>query len=139
MGDVNDVDPELNRYRVVEALVLRKTLTGLFGCLFAENGPTGVARNEPRKGERDDEDTEQDQIDVLTITYPVSDDEALWERLTANPLTEVMPIDLQALADEDQPPPRAAFWLLDRLVPETGVDISRSDVPTIRGEMFLFG
>ena len=86
-----------------------------------------------------DEETEADQIDVLTLTYPVSDDEALWESLTANPLTEVMPIDLQSMADEDQPPPRAAFWLLDAMVPETGVDISRADVPKIRGEMFLFG
>jgi tetratricopeptide (TPR) repeat protein len=86
-----------------------------------------------------DEDTAADQIDVLTLTYPVSDDEALWECLTVNPLTENMPIDLQSLADENQPPPRAAFWLLDIVVPETGVGISRADVPKIRGEMFLFG
>ena len=80
-----------------------------------------------------------DQVDVLTITYAVNDTESLQARLIANPRSLTMPIDLTRLATEDEPPPKGAFWLLDRPVPESGKEITREQIPQVVGQIFVFG
>ncbi len=80
-----------------------------------------------------------DQVDVLTITYTVNDTESLQARLIANPRSLTMPIDLTRLATEDEPPPKGAYWLLDRTVPESGKEIAREQIPQVVGQIFVFG
>jgi len=50
-----------------------------------------------------------------------------------------MPVDLSELSAEGEPPPKAAFWLLDRPVPESGIELTVDAVPNVLGEMYVFG
>ncbi len=80
-----------------------------------------------------------DLVDVLSIEYGIADPEVLQARLTANPRALQMPIDLARMGTEDQPPPKGAYWLLNRAVPESGKDLSPADVPHVVGQVFLYG
>ena len=80
-----------------------------------------------------------DEIDVLSIPYVIRDFEKLAPRLASSGRAVRIPVDLRQLASEDQPPPKEAFWLLDRATPATGVGIERKDVPRVIGRLFLFG
>ena len=42
-----------------------------------------------------------------------------------------MPIDLARMGSEDEPPPRGAYWLLDRALAESGQDIQREQIPRV--------
>jgi hypothetical protein len=80
-----------------------------------------------------------DMVDVLSIVYEVIDSEKLQARLAANPRAMEMPIDLARMGTPDEPPPKGAWWLLDRPVPESGKDLSRPAIPQVLGQVFLFG
>ena len=69
----------------------------------------------------------------------INDVEALQARLAANPRSSRMPIDLARMGSEDEPPPKGAFWLLDRAVPASGDDLQLADVPQVVGQVFVFG
>ncbi len=78
-------------------------------------------------------------IDVLRVETPIADIDRLGERLSAD-----QRIVATGRAPEEQhydggPPPRAAFVLLDRAMPETGVGIAAEDVPLVRAQVYLFG
>jgi len=81
----------------------------------------------------------EDQIDVLTISYAVHDFDRLHALLSASKQCARIPIDLARLGTENEPPPKGAFWLLDRPVPSTGVGIKKEDIPQVVGQVFLFG
>lgn len=78
-------------------------------------------------------------LDILSITYPVHNAQALMERLLSDPRASQMPVDPRRLAAEGQPPPKGVFWLLDRPLPKTGVGLTRDAAPVVVGEMYLFG
>ena len=78
-------------------------------------------------------------IPELTLTYRVTDMERLMERLLSDRRAATIPIDLQELATEDQPPPRAAFYLLNMPRPDSGVDLTYETVPRVLGEMYVYG
>lgn len=80
-----------------------------------------------------------DYVDVLTITYPITNYDQAFSRLSSDPRAVRLPIDLARLATEDQPPPKAAMWILDRKPPATGKGISRDQAPRVVGQAFLFG
>lgn len=80
-----------------------------------------------------------DYVDVLTITYPITNYEQAFARLSSDPRAVRLPIDLARLATEDQPPPKAAMWILDRKPPETGKGITRDQAPRVVGQAFLYG
>ncbi len=80
-----------------------------------------------------------DLIDVLSIEYGINDMEKLQARLMASPQGLHMPIDLARMGTEDQPPPKGAFWLLNRAVPAGGQDLTPADVPHVVGQAFLYG
>ena len=40
---------------------------------------------------------------------------------------------------DDSPPPKAAFWLLDRPMPASGKGLNVGDVPNVLGELYLYG
>ena len=87
-----------------------------------------------------DPDSVKDKVDVLNIPYPVNDPEKLAELLASDRRVSRMPIDPSELAaDGDEPPPKAAFWLLDRPMPTSGDGIKRDDVPIVLAEMYQFG
>ena len=58
-----------------------------------------------------------DQVDVLTLRYPVDDVEQLEAALLSAPQTVQMRADPASLADDDTPPPKGVFLLFDRESP----------------------
>ncbi len=80
-----------------------------------------------------------DLVDIVSITYEVDDVDALQARLLANPRALNMPLDLARMGSPDEPPPKSAFWLLDRASPKSGSDITREQIPRVVGQVFLFG
>ncbi len=81
-----------------------------------------------------------EEIDVVTLDFQVLDSEALHAHLMANPRSLTMPIDLSRLGTENEPPPRGAYWLLDRALPEgEAATIAREQIPRVVGHVFLFG
>jgi hypothetical protein len=80
-----------------------------------------------------------DLVDVLSVEYRVRDMEVLMARLTANPQSIHMPVDLARMGTEDSPPPKGAYWLLNRKPPEPGADLTPADVPRVVGQLFIFG
>jgi hypothetical protein len=85
-------------------------------------------------------DTENvDLVDVLSLTYGVQDFETLQARLVSNPRSVVMPLDLSRMGTEDEPPPKGAYWLLDRPSAASGKDIKLEEVSQVVGQVFIFG
>jgi tetratricopeptide (TPR) repeat protein len=80
-----------------------------------------------------------DLVAVLSMEYGVKEMEVLQARLTANPRALQMPIDLARMGTEDSPPPKGAFWLLSRAVPESGRELAPADVPQVVGQAFIYG
>jgi hypothetical protein len=80
-----------------------------------------------------------EQVDVLTIAYGINDFEPLLARLAASARSLPMPIDLARMGSEEEPPPKGAYWLLDRGVPQSGKDITLDEIPRMAGQAFLFG
>jgi hypothetical protein len=86
-----------------------------------------------------DSKTEGDEVDQITVAFAVPDVEKLMELLLAHKQFSRMSFDLQQLAEEDQPPPKAVFWLLDRPIPETGVGLKREEIPGVVADMMIYG
>ena len=80
-----------------------------------------------------------DLVDLVTVEYGVKDVEACHARLTADPRSPRMNLDLARFAGDDEPPPKDAWWLVDRTIPESGKDLTIDQVPSIVGHAFLFG
>ncbi|MDP6717314.1 MAG: hypothetical protein QGF59_01610 [Pirellulaceae bacterium] len=86
-----------------------------------------------------DAKTYGDEVDEITVTFAVPDIEKLMEWLLAHKQLSQMHVDLQQLAQEDQPPPKAVSSLLDRPMPETGVGLKREDIPCVVADMMVYG
>jgi hypothetical protein len=86
-----------------------------------------------------DDEHPQDEVDNVRVIYTIADTERLQESLLSNRRADRVPSEALHFEDHDQPPPRAAFWLLDRDLPATGVGLACQDVPNIIGRAFLFG
>lgn len=82
---------------------------------------------------------EVDEIDSVSVTYTVSDTEKLMELCLSDKRISKMPVDLSELSAEGEPPPKAAFWLLDKSVPANGTDLTINEIPVVLGEMYVFG
>jgi hypothetical protein len=80
-----------------------------------------------------------DMIDVLSVEFGVGDMEVLISRLSASPRAVQMPMDLSRMGTEDQPPPKAGYWLLSREVPARGDNLTAAEVPQVVGQAFLYG
>jgi hypothetical protein len=80
-----------------------------------------------------------DLIDVLSIEFGVGNAEVLLARLAAHVRAVSMPIDLSRISSEDQPPPKAAYWLLNRAAPASGSEITPDEVPQVVGQAFVYG
>jgi tetratricopeptide (TPR) repeat protein len=84
-----------------------------------------------------DSETPDDPVDELLLTYTITDFERVSGALSTNPLAMSQPVETHP--EDDQPPPRASFWLLDRLVPADASGIAMDDMPVIIGQAALFG
>jgi hypothetical protein len=72
----------------------------------------------------------------VLLTYTIADFQRVSGLLSAS--AQAMPQPVEAAPEDDQPPPRAIFWLLDRPVPAGG-GLSMDDMPVIIAQAALFG
>ncbi len=86
-----------------------------------------------------EEDSLGDFGDVYTLALAVSDADSLHEKLDRADRTHATPIDPQAHAGSEGPPPRSGFLLLDRVIDELGDQVALEAIPEITAQMFLFG
>jgi hypothetical protein len=80
-----------------------------------------------------------DQLELVDLTYPVTDAEQLQLALVSSPYLAPSQVDPASLATEDEPPPRAIFMLFDRPRPTAGQPLDPDTVPRLIGQMLLFG
>jgi tetratricopeptide (TPR) repeat protein len=85
-----------------------------------------------------DPDRRDEQLDSLLQSYDVCDLDALVGRFASDPHVESFEVDPAALAS-DGPRPRNTYVLLDKPLPSTGADLSRSDVPCLAGVIAVYG
>ena len=86
-----------------------------------------------------DPNAERDELDSVAVIYNISDVEQLMEQLLSDSRAGKMPIDPSEMASDDEPPPKAAFWLLDKAVPESGAELTREQIPNVLGEIYIYG
>ena len=78
-------------------------------------------------------------IPEIAQTYPVLDTDRVLERLLSERHVDRMGADLSQMAGEGMPAPKAAFWLLDRALPGNSEGLTFDQIPSIVGELYLFG
>ena len=82
---------------------------------------------------------EPDSVDLVTLTYPVENAETLQEHLISNPQAQFVPDVNWPDADAENPPPRAAFLLIDREQQQLAEDATPDQVPQAIAAAYLFG
>ena len=86
-----------------------------------------------------DESMPDAETDLVSLEYPVEDAQVVMERLLSDKRVAASPTDPADMVEEGEPPPKGVFWLLDRPLPASGVDIAREAVPKVVGELLLYG
>jgi tetratricopeptide (TPR) repeat protein len=86
-----------------------------------------------------DPEVKETRLDSVVQIYAVRDLEALAERLISDRRAQAFNFDPAAFAQNDQQPPRHAFVLLDRPMPESGTNLSRDVVPHFAGIIGIYG
>ena len=79
-----------------------------------------------------------DWVETILVNRQVHDIEQVLARLTANPRSLGMQVPPREL-EEDDPPPKAAYALLDRAPEELGDEIQFDQVPRMLGQVYIFG
>lgn len=97
-------------------------------------------------GREDGDPGDGEGVDMMHVTLPLADYESASARMLTDKRLMRLKGDLSKLAEEDRPPPREAFRLLDRpqlelsaVEGEAGAKLRREDVPNVLGEVLLFG
>lgn len=80
-----------------------------------------------------------DRMDVLRLEWAVKDAERVQEALLSSPLWQSMPFDPAHFNSEDSPPPKGAYVLRDRPMPESTEGLSLEAIPRLIGQALLFG
>jgi tetratricopeptide (TPR) repeat protein len=86
--------------------------------------------------------------DQLAVTFAVSNQDELSERLAADRQLKAVTVDPETWhhmsandeeADQIAPPPRAAYGMLDRPMPAASADLKAEQIPAVLGVVMLFG
>jgi hypothetical protein len=85
------------------------------------------------------EPSDVDTIPELTITYAISDPQALREQLLSSKRVQNVPFDPAQFREANEPPPMAVFLVFDREIPATAANLTRDNVPKVLGEALLYG
>jgi hypothetical protein len=78
-------------------------------------------------------------VDELSLTYEIKSADDVQEKMAADRHFDRLPLDTSAWAEQNEPPPRAAFSILDRPALHSGKEITREQVPHQLGQLLLFG
>jgi tetratricopeptide (TPR) repeat protein len=80
-----------------------------------------------------------DVIEEVRLNVDIKDFEKVAETLASDKRAAAFSWESLGIDFGDQPSPRSAYYLLDRPMPATGVDIARGDIPRIVARMLIFG
>jgi len=80
-----------------------------------------------------------DRFDVLRLEWQVHNVEELQAELTLAAEALQLPFEPPAAEQGDEPPPKAAYLLIDRPVPKTANGVKLDDVPRFLGQIMLYG
>jgi tetratricopeptide (TPR) repeat protein len=80
-----------------------------------------------------------DRVEMLKLVWTVKDVERFQEALLSSPRWRSIPFDPAQFSDGENPPPKAAFMLLDRPMPESAESLDLQTVPNMLGQALLFG
>ncbi len=86
-----------------------------------------------------DADLKEARIESVIQAYAIKDLDGLVPRLISDKRVQSFEMDPAMFAQRDQPRPRHTYVLLDKPMPETGVGISREDVPRLAGVLAIYG
>ena len=85
------------------------------------------------------DNTEEEELDIVLVSFPIREMEQLLEKLRLDDRAEHLPVDLSQLASDDSPPPRGAYLLLDRPRVSSTDQLSLETVSTVVGEVLVYG
>ena len=85
------------------------------------------------------EDPLGDQVDVLSLTYPVGDAERFQAAAGSAARMRQLQGDLAPFAAEGEPPPLAAYSLIDRPLLSPGADVTLDSVPRLLCHALFYG
>jgi hypothetical protein len=80
-----------------------------------------------------------DQMNIFKLVWTVKDVERAQESLSSSPRFRPVSIDLSYFSDGETPPPKGAYLLLDRPMPETAEGLTVETAPRMLGRALLFG
>jgi hypothetical protein len=86
-----------------------------------------------------DPDLKEAALDSIVEAYAITNIDTLVERLLSDKRVQAFEMDPEVFAKSDQPRPRHTYVLLDRPMPETGVDLQRGDAPRMAGILAIYG
>ena len=86
-----------------------------------------------------DSATEIKSLDILRITYAVTDANALTDGLAGQQRCLKLGIDTTNWDPGDGPPPKSVFWILDRPRLDATEGLTVEDLPLVMGEVHVFG
>ncbi len=86
-----------------------------------------------------DRDRAEGTVESLLTIMSVANMDELERRLSSDKRMDRTEVDGRVYAEAEQPPPRAAYWICDRPVPATGINMQRGDIPNVLGQLSLFG
>jgi hypothetical protein len=85
------------------------------------------------------EDSLGDQLDLVRATWTIGDAQRAQELLLSSPLMKAVPFEPGHFSDGETPPPKAAFVMIDRPLPESAEGLTLQTVPRLLGHVLLFG
>ena len=108
---------------------------------FAENGAVSLddAVEAEAVAQLLDREKAEGVVDAVLVTFKVNDMDELDRRLASDKQVDRVDIDPRALAEGEEPPPLAVYWLLDRPVVNGGPELPGDQVPQILGQLMIFG
>lgn len=80
-----------------------------------------------------------DRLEVMKLTWTVKDVDRVLEALLSSPRWQAVPFDPARFSDGETPPPKGAYMLLDRAMPESAEGLGIQSMPCMLGQALLFG
>ena len=80
-----------------------------------------------------------DRLEMFKIVWTVGDAERVQEALLSSPRWRAVAFDPARFSDGENPPPKGAYTLLDRPMPESADGLAQETMPLMIGQALLFG
>jgi hypothetical protein len=80
-----------------------------------------------------------DRLETFKVVWTINDVERTQEALLSSPRFRTIPFNPAQFSDGQTPPPKAAYTLLDRPMPDASDGLSLDTMPRLLGHALLFG